>query len=483
MMLLAWPFVAWVMYLRMPVERAFVWTILGGYLLLPPVTSIDPPLLPEFDKLAITNLSAFFLTITVGRTKVRLLPRSLLATLLLLVFVLVTIPTTLTNPDAIVIDAPQMDTGLMGGSTLVIPGLAPWDAFAASTALVMIHVLPLLIARTLLAREAGRRELLRGLMIAGLLYTLPAIFEIRFSPKLNIWVYGFFQHDFIQMIRGSTFRPIVFLPHALWLAFFFVTSALATASLTRAQPLAGRGKYMLALIWLILVIAASKNMASTGYVLALTPLVFLLSEKGRMRIAMIFVAFALVYPVMRNAGAVPVDDIVGFIARFSEERAQSLDFRFENEEVLLAKATERPLFGWGGWGRNLVFNEWDASQDVIADGRWIYLFGTYGIVGFIGEFGLIATPVVLMWLRRNRHTEADTLTHTGTLALIMGITLFDLLLNAAIVPYVWVIAGALLGAAENRARAPATRPGRAAAAARARPAAAPVPPPEGRTVI
>ena len=44
--------------------------------------------------------------------------------------------------------------------------------------------------------------------------------EVRLSPQINTWIYGFFQHDFIQMMRYGGFRPIVFLPHGLWVAFF-----------------------------------------------------------------------------------------------------------------------------------------------------------------------------------------------------------------------------------------------------------------------
>ncbi|MEZ5723390.1 MAG: hypothetical protein R3D59_18885 [Paracoccaceae bacterium] len=303
----------------------------------------------------------------------------------------------------------------------------------------------------MLASETGRRELMRGLMIGGLLYTIPAVIEIRFSPMFNIWIYGFFQHDFIQMIRGSTFRPIVFLPHALWLAFFFVNAALATASLIRVREKGTRGKYVAALLWLMLVILASKSMASAVYMLLLVPAVFLFSEAGRMRIGLILVVVALLYPSLRNAGVIPLDDIVGAIARFSEDRAQSLGFRFENEEILLEHANERRLFGWGGWGRYLVFDEWDGRQAAVADGRWIFIFATYGLLGFISEFGLLAAPVFLIWWRRKHPPEGDDFTHAGTLALMLGVTMFDLLVNAAIVPYVWMIAGALVGTAEKRA--------------------------------
>ena len=60
---------------------------------------------------------------------------------------------------------------------------------------------------------------------------MPALFEVRFSPQLNIWIYGFFQHDFQQMIRGGSFRPIVFLPHGLWVALFFLSTLVAAAAL------------------------------------------------------------------------------------------------------------------------------------------------------------------------------------------------------------------------------------------------------------
>ena len=477
--LFSWPLVALVLYKRMPLERAFVWTIIGGYLILPPSTEVDLPLLPPFDKFVVANLSAYLLTILVGKKRVPLLPRSWLVKLLLLAFIFMTVPTILTNPDPIIIDAPFMDSGPFGASQRVIPGLVPREVISFSGALILIHVLPFLTARVVLAGETGRRELLRALMIGGLVYTLPALFEIRFSPQLNIWIYGFFQHDFIQMIRGSTFRPIVFLPHALWLAFFFVSAALATASLARVQPQGQRGKYVLALIWLILVIIAGKSFGSTGYALVLVPVVFLFSEAGRMRIALIFVAIALVYPALRNAGLVPLDDIVGFFNQISPDRAQSLGFRFENEEILLQHANERRLFGWGGWGRYLTYSPWDGTQDAVADGRWIFIFGTYGIFGFIAEFGLLASPILLIWLRHKRLPDTETLTHSGTLALMLGITMFDLLVNSAIVPFNWLVAGSLLAAAEKPARVTS----RAAKPREAAIAITPATEPERRTII
>ncbi len=65
-----------------------------------------------------------------------------------------------------------------------------------------------------------------------------------------------------------------------------------------------------------------------------------------------------------------------------ESRADSLDFRFDNDDFLIAKARQRPMFGWGGWSRNRVFD--DKGNDIaITDGYWVIVFGINGFVGLI----------------------------------------------------------------------------------------------------
>ena len=44
---------------RLPVERALIWSILGAYLLLPPVAASTFPLIPPLDKVSIPNLAAY----------------------------------------------------------------------------------------------------------------------------------------------------------------------------------------------------------------------------------------------------------------------------------------------------------------------------------------------------------------------------------------------------------------------------------------
>ena len=58
LVLAAWPCVALVLFRRLPVERALIWTLLGGYLVLPPLANFDLPLLPPLNKVLIPNLMA-----------------------------------------------------------------------------------------------------------------------------------------------------------------------------------------------------------------------------------------------------------------------------------------------------------------------------------------------------------------------------------------------------------------------------------------
>ena len=45
---------------------------------------------------------------------------------------------------------------------------------------------------------ADSEEILRVLIIAGLVYSVPMLFEIRLSPQLHNWIYGYYPSQFVQ---------------------------------------------------------------------------------------------------------------------------------------------------------------------------------------------------------------------------------------------------------------------------------------------
>ena len=445
--LLAWPIVCFVLFRRLSPQRAVIWSLLAGYLLLPPLTEFDLPLVPDMDKFAIPSICAFVLAWFYLKDPVPLWPRVWTARVLMFGFLAGTIPTVLNNAE------PMIFQVLTGSDPIVfessrLPGLRAIDIGSALSN-QMIVLLPLLLGRHFFATEDGMRELLRALMVAGLIYSIPAIAEIRLSPQTNIIIYGFFQHSFEQMIRDGGFRPIVFLPHALWIALFFVYALVSATALFRTAKPDLKPKLLFAVIYLAFVLFLCKSLASMLYAMALVPVIFLTSVRLQLTIALSFGILAVTYPMLRNFGMIPLDWILAQAEAINPDRAHSLGYRFENEEQLLDRAKEKLAFGWGGWGRNLVREIETGEILSIPDGRWILTFGKYGWFGYLCEMGLLALPLVMLsWY--NRRSAAIAISPlTAAVALILAITLVDMLLNDTLVPFVWLIAGAALGYAER----------------------------------
>ena len=434
--LMLWPVVVVVLFRRLPMERALIWSILGGYLILPPVAAIDMPAVPALDKMSIPALSAWLTVRFLLKVPVPLVPQSWPGRILLAVFVAAPFGTILTNPEPIAVTGHAM-----------LPGLRLYDAISI-IAFQMFVILTFALARSLLATAAALREILVALVIAGLAYSLPMLVEIRLSPQINIWIYGFFQHSFEQMMRQGGFRPIVFLAHALWVAFFAMTAVLAAVSLARSGPARDRGRMLAVAGYLFVVLVLCKSIGALVYAVLLVPLVLLLNQRWLFRLAVAMALLALSYPILRSAGHIPAEDLVGLAARFSAERAQSLDFRFTNEAALLEHAFRKPWFGWGGYERNLMHDIWTGRVATIADGRWVIVLGMFGWAGYVGEFGILALPLILLWWESRYRPVGALAAPLGALAVIHGVNMVDMLPNATLTPLTWLIAGALLGHAE-----------------------------------
>ncbi|MGB5865179.1 MAG: hypothetical protein WBG95_12875 [Sulfitobacter sp.] len=435
MMLLIWPFVCLVLFRTQSVERAIIWSILGGYLLLPPLAEFNLPLVPAMDKVSIPNLSVLAILVFGTVHRFRLLPEGGIAKLLVILLIFSAVPTVLTNREPILF---QLGT---------LPGQSVRDLGSVLIAQVLTLV-PFVVARQFLSSERGLQELLLALTVGAIAYSIPALVEIRLSPQINVWIYGFFQHDFEQTMRAGGFRPIVFLPHSLWLALFICTAAIAAATLARTAPHNARFRTILCVVYLLVLLMLCKSAASIAYGMILVPLAYLAPRRWLVLLATVFALVAVTYPMLRNLDLVPVDAIVTEAAEVNPLRAESLAFRINNEEQLLERAAQKPAFGWSGWGRGLVRDGYDGEILTIPDGRWIIVFGTFGWLGYIAEFGLLALPLILLGRQMIRHRGVVISPYIGGVALILGITLIDMLLNATLTPFTWLMAGAVLGYVE-----------------------------------
>ncbi len=435
--LAAWPIVALVLFRWLPTGRALIASILVAYLLLPPAPAgFSLPLL-TLDKDTLPVITAAVICLFLMREDRSILPRSPVVNLLLLAFVLGPVVTVMTNREPVF-------HGIVG-----LPGLGLSDMIGGIMQQILLLV-PFLLARHFLTSATDLRDLLWALVIGGLVYSLPMLVEVRLSPQMNIWVYGYFQHLFEQMTRGDGYRPIVFLYHGLWVAFFVMTSVLAAVALLRAE--AGRLRFGLfaAALYLFVVLLLCKSMASIFYAVAFAPVILLFAPRFQLHIALLLAVIALAYPMAKGSGQIPAERLLTAIETVSSERSNSLAVRFSNEDVLLARAEQKPLFGWGMWGRNHILDPVSGTIMTITDGRWIIVIGVFGWFGFLAEFGLLALPVLMLWRYRNQLGEGAL--YIAPAAVILGVNMLDLIPNATLTPLTWLFAGALLAQAERLAQ-------------------------------
>jgi len=436
LMICLWPVVAWQLWSRLDPARALVWTILGGYLILPPLTAINLPTVPDLNKESIPNLVSLAFVLLVLRDRVEVDPGNWGGRLLIGLFVLSPFATVLTNPDPIPIEAGD------------IQGLFLYDSVAA-VASQAIALIPFFLARRYLGDPAAMRAVLVALVLAGLVYSVPMFIETRMSPQMNVWVYGFFQHDFFQTIRFGGYRPVVFLPHGLWVAFFALMCFAAALVLLRAGPAPVRPKLLLAVGYTAGLVLLCKSAGPTVYALGLAPWLLFAPQRWQVALAAVLGVMVLAYPLLRGAHLVPVDDIVAFARTLSAERAESLAFRFQNEDLLLDRAAERGWFGWGGYARGLIHDPVTGRVQTIADGMWVITMGMRGWTGYIAEFGLLVLPLLMLAREALARGGAERLSpYAAALALILAVNTVDLLPNATLIPFTWLLAGAVFGGAE-----------------------------------
>ena len=438
--LFSWPLVCLAFFKRYSAPFAVFVSILAGYLLLPEKTSLDLPLLPALDKRTVPALAAGLLAMVMidrsplGNTVLSgLVPRLLLVRVLLALLVFGAFMTVVTNSDRL----------FYGPTTL--PGLRPYDAFSYILNALMF-VLPMLLARKFLGTPDSHRMILKILCMAGLGYSLLVLIEVRMSPLLHYWVYGFFPHSWIQHVRGDgSWRPVVFMGHGLLVGIFLSGTVLAAVGMSKNKNDDRRRVYLVATLWLLVILVLSRNFGALIITLVLVPVALLLTVRLQLIVASLIAVTFLLYPLAREAQIIPIDAVVERAAEIDPDRANSLLVRLKNEDAFLEKTSERVLFGWGGWGRSRTYNEETGVDVTIADGSWVITLSVSGWVGYVARFGLICFPLFLLLLNRRKYNIGP---ETSLLALIVAGNLVDLIPNSSLTPITALVAGGLWGRIE-----------------------------------
>jgi hypothetical protein len=434
--ILLWPVVAFLLYATRPLPQATLWTVLGGVLLLPAGVAIKIEMIPAIDKFSVPNLCALIGVMAMARGAARVRVRWGLTEVLLLCFVLSPLVTSMLNSDAI----------LVGGR--VLPGVGPYDGISTVLSQGLL-ILSFIVGRRVFRHTPATEVILTTTLVAGLFYALPMLFEIRFSPQLARWIYGFSPTSFAVEMRYGGFRPVVFMQNGLTAAFFLATSFVAAVALGQARatmPLSARPALVQAFLGVVIVLC--KSAGALVYAVVAGLVMRWLSPRAQMRIAIACVVIGLCYPLLRFTDQFPTQALLQTAAAVNQERADSLQFRFREEEQLLAHAAERMFFGWGRFGRNRVYSETSGEDASVTDGMWIITLGQFGLVGFFAQFGLLSLPVFRAYGALKRcPTRASRILLAG-LAMTVAFSVIEQLPNASISSWTWLQAGALLGIVE-----------------------------------
>ncbi len=410
--LFAWGPVTLVLFARMRAPKATILCVLYGTMFLPEAFAIDPPLLPPIDKTSVTGLWALIGCLWRARGRLAAARPLRGIDLAFVVVLLANFGTVFTNLDP-----------LFSGP-IVRPGLVLYDGFAGGIKDTLNIFLPFFIGRAMLRDERDLEELTRAFVVGGLVYSALALVEIRFSPQLHRWTYGFHQMDFAMTMRWGGYRPMLYMATGMAASMFLLVGAIFATARWKAR----RERRPYKALWLTAIIVLCKSTGAIVYAVALVPLVAL-TRKPKLWLAAAFAGMVLSYPLLRATDVFPADAIVEQAERLNEERALSLWFRFDQERQLLERARERFLFGWGGYDRNRIFDPVTGEDLSVTDGDWAIVIGVRGILGFLAVYSMLALPAFYAFAAIRRLRDRRQRILLGALTLAASVLVVDLLPN------------------------------------------------------
>jgi hypothetical protein len=457
--ILAYPLLAVLLFRALPFRHALVAVVLGGMLLLPSRFAIRLSGLPNIDREYSTIVALLLCVLIYHGSYAResrqasgppqflpgWLPRDGIVIFLFVIVIVGQFFTVLTN---------MHPTNIGWLPHHVRGGLGLWDIPSSSFA-ILSPLAFFLVGRRYFCTPEAHRVLLLIFVGAALIYSLPALWEIRMSPRLHADFYGFFPHSWRQVFRGG-WRPQVFMGHGLQLATFNAMAVLGALALWKGAPPGRSAPYLMIAVWIGAVLLLSNSLGAVLIAMVLAPVIFFLSPRLQIFTAAAVAALVVAYPILRGVGISPLQPLVDYMMSNAVGRGWSLNYRLENEGMVLDRAGAKPLFGWGTWGRWMVIPEGEGDTRP-ADGAWVIYMGQYGWAGFLGIFGLLTLGILSHLRGRLMHAIPAV---TAGLAVVLAANLFDLIPNSFASPLTWFMAGALVGHVEF-ARAYGTDPAKA----------------------
>jgi hypothetical protein len=142
---------------------------------------------------------------------------------------------------------------------------------------------------------------------------------------------------------------------------------------------------------------------------------------------------------LRASGAWTGENVVNFLEQVNQEKAQSISYRFLNENSVTERLRAQPFWGLG---RSPLFD--GPGPKLVLDSLWIIVYGEFGLIGLGALLAVGLLPVV--WFLRavpaDRWADADR-APAAALAMVLLAAMVDNLFNDMGNPLLGVAAGGL----------------------------------------
>jgi tetratricopeptide (TPR) repeat protein len=448
--LIGWIPLVIVLFALMPVRTATAVAVIGAWLFLPPF-GITISGLPDYTKVTAAAVGCMLGTLLFGTDRLlSFRPRWF--------------------------DMPMLMWCLCGICSSLENGLGLYDGLSDALNFTLLWGLPYLVGRIYFGTPEDLRYFAVAMVIGGLIYVPPCVLEMRISPQLLRIFYG--NSPFLAVRLGG-YRPQVFFFTGLECGLWMVAAALAAWWMWYRGGLRRIKMIPFGSVLLPILIATAILCRSTGAIALLALGMIVLWVSDRFKTRLLLAALLLPGPLYvgtrvtqlwTGQSAVDLAD-----ALVGADRAQSLEYRFMCENLLIKRAIQRPIFGWGGWARSAVYFGEDEPgssytpvnqrKNVTTDGFWIIILGTKGYVG-LGLFYLsFVLPAVRFLWRFPARSLGDPRLAAAWLAVgFLNMYIIDCLLNSFPNAIYITLAGGLISLEPSQLRAMASsRPGIGAA--------------------
>ena len=442
--LLAWiPLVLYI-FSRLPARTAVIVSFITAWLFLPERAEFAFSGLPEYNKLSATCYGAFLAILLFDSQRLRSFKFGWL-------------------------DVPMLVWCLCPLASSLSNGLGAYDGLSEVLNQTMIYGIPYFIGRIYLNNLAGLRQLAIGIFVGGLIYVPLCLYEIRMSPQLHRIVYGYHAIEFGKNYRLGGFRPTVFMSHGLAIGMWMMAATLIGIWLLQAGAFknifgnwlrqAGLTKKpgKLPTSWLVIgLLVTFVLVKSTGayvyFAYGIGVLFFAKWFRSALPLLLLIVVIFsyLGLGVTGNFSLEKAEPVISLASDLAgSERASSLAFRLDNEEILSAKARQRMIFGWGGWGRNRVYGE-DWTGDLVdistTDSLWIIAFGLRGVVGLAALFATSLLPALCFGMRYSARSWFNPkVAPAAVLSVVIVLYMVDCTLNDKPNPVFTLASGGIAG--------------------------------------